>query len=111
MSDKVATALNSEYNSLFNMVRISGTTRLDRVQHIVGSGTGVLDFAVEGESEYYTWEESEDADWEIEDASRVENIEEDRFIMYPAGEYFTCEIEGGSEGVRDGSVRCWSESE
>jgi len=90
------------------MVRISEPTRLDRVQHIVGSGTGVLDFAVEGESEYYTWEGSEDADWEVDGVGRVENIEEDRFIMYPAGESFVCEVEEGASG---GVVRCWSNSE
>jgi hypothetical protein len=27
---------------------------LKRVEHILGSGTGMLDFAVAGESEYYT---------------------------------------------------------
>lgn len=39
------------------MARITQSTRLDRVQHIVGSGSGMLDFAVEGEDDYYTWDE------------------------------------------------------
>lgn len=88
------------------MVRVSAPACLDRVRHIVGSGTGVLEFAVEGESEYYTWEGSEDADWEVDGIGRVENIEEDRFIMYPSSEYFVCEIELTSDA---GSlVRCWN---
>lgn len=90
------------------MARISPPARFDRVEHIVGSGTGVLEFAVEGESEYYTWEGREDAEWEVESVGRVENIEEDRFIMYPAGESFVCEVEAGASGD---VVRCWSESE
>lgn len=91
------------------MTRISQTTRLDRVQHIIGSGTGVLDFAVEGEDGYYTWDGTEEADWEVEDVDHVENIEEDRFIMYPEGEFFVCEIESAGEERNEGPVRCWCE--
>lgn len=70
------------------MARISQTTRLERVQHIIGSGTGTLDFAVEGDESYNTWDGLEDADWQVEDVASVENIEEDRFIMYPEGDFF-----------------------
>jgi len=82
------------------MARITQSTRLSRVQHIVGSGTGVLDFAVDGEDGYYTWDGNEDADWEIEDVASVENIDEDRFILYPEGEFFVCEIESQGERSR-----------
>jgi len=77
----------------------------------MGSGTGVLEFAVEGEREYYTWEGSEDEKWEVNDVGQVENIEEDRFIMYPAGEYFICEIEliSDSKDVDESRARCWSD--
>jgi hypothetical protein len=93
------------------MVEITGPTRLNRVEHIIGSGTGVLDLSVVDESEYRTWIGSENADWEITGVERVENIEEDRFIIYPEEEYFICEIEaevgsGDSSGTR---VRCWTE--
>lgn len=91
------------------MTRISQPTRLDRVQHILGSGTGMLDFAVEQENDYYTWDGNEDADWQIEDVASVENIDEDRFIMYPEGEYFVCEIESESEDQNTGLVHCWCE--
>lgn len=85
-------------------IRISQTTRLDRVQHILGSGSVILDFAVEGESGYYTWDGTEDSNWEVEDVDRVENVEEDRFIMYPEGKFFVCEIESkGEEGMPDRS--------
>lgn len=67
------------------MARITQSTRLSRVQHIVGSGTGVLDFAVDGEDDYYTWDGNEDADWEVEDVASIQNIDEDRYIMYPEG--------------------------
>jgi len=90
------------------VTRISAPACLNRVRHIIGSGTGVLEFAVEGESEYYAWEGNEDADWEVDDVGQVENIEEDRFIMYPSGESFVCEVEEGASG---GVVRCWSETE
>lgn len=91
------------------MVRISQTTRLERVQHIIGSGTGTLDFAVEGDESYNTWDGLEDADWQVEDVASVENIEEDRFIMYPEGDFFTCEIESNGEEGNKGPVHCWCE--
>lgn len=91
------------------MVRISGATRLDQVEYILASGTGVLDFAVEGEDGLSTWEGTEEADWEVEDAGLVENTEEDRFIIYPEGEYFVCEIESATENTEDSQVRCWCE--
>jgi hypothetical protein len=91
------------------MTRITQSTRLSRVQHIVGSGTGILDFAVEGEDGYYTWEGNEDANWTIEDVGSVENTDEDRFIMYPDGDFFVCEIESQSEEQNAGQVHCWSE--
>jgi len=53
------------------MARITQSTRLSRVQHIVGSGTGVLDFAVDGEDDYCTWDGNEDAEWEVEDVVSV----------------------------------------
>jgi len=91
------------------MARITQSTRLSRVQHIVGSGTGVLDFAVDGEDGYYTWDGNEDADWEIEDVASVENIDEDRFILYPEGEFFVCEIESQGQEQNTGPVHCWCE--
>lgn len=91
------------------MARISQTTRLERVQHIIGSGTGILDFAIEGDESYYTWDGLEDADWQIEDVASVENIKEDRFIMYPEGDFFTCEIESEGEEGNTGPVHCWCE--
>lgn len=89
------------------MARISQTTCLENVEHILGSGTGTLDFAVGGENSYYTWEGSEDADWTVEDVAHVENVEEDRFILHPKGEYFTCEIDADAEEENKGPVRCW----
>lgn len=91
------------------MPRISQTTRLDHVEHIIGSGAGILDFAVEGEDGYYTWEGNENADWEVENVDLVENGEEDRFVLFPEGEYFTCEIGAKGEEENDGPVRCWCE--
>lgn len=91
------------------MARITQSTRLSRVQHIVGSGTGVLDFAVDGEDSYYTWGGNEDADWEVEDVASVENIDEDRFILYPEGEFFVGEIESQGEEQNAGPVHCWCE--
>jgi hypothetical protein len=91
------------------MPLIAQKTRLDRVEHILGSGTGVLDFAVDGQSEYTTWRGTEDADWEVNDVARVENVEEDRFIIYPEGEYFICEIDADMEEGNTGPVRCWCE--
>jgi len=92
------------------MTRISQSVSLERVEHVAGSGVGTLDFAVEGDSSYHTWEGDEDADWTIEDVARVENIEEDRVIMYPRGDYFTCEIDADAEEGNEGTVRCWCES-
>lgn len=89
------------------MPKITRTTRLERVEHIIGSGVGILDFAVEGEDGYYTWNGNEDADWTVEDVDRVENIEEDRLIMYPKSQYFTCEIGASAEEANSGPVRCW----
>lgn len=91
------------------MTRIAQSVKLRRVEHILGSGSGTLDFAVEGESDYLTWDGEEGADWEITDVGYVENAEEDRFILFPEGEYFTCEIEADSEERNVGPVRCWSE--
>lgn len=91
------------------MARISQSTRLEEVEHILGSGTGILDFAIAGESGYRTWEGSEDADWTVEDVDYVENVDEDRFILYPDGEHFTCEIDADAEDENGGPVRCWSE--
>lgn len=91
------------------MSRITQPTRLERVDYILGSGTGVLDFALQGESSYATWEGDEEVDWEIDDVSHVENAEEDRFIIYPRGEHFVCEIRIGTEEESTGSVRCWCE--
>lgn len=91
------------------MPRIVQRTTLEKVEHILGSGVGTFDFAVEGESEYYTWIGTEDADWEIEDVARVENADEDRFVLYPAGDYFTCEIAATGEEWNEGPVRCWCE--
>lgn len=82
--------------------------RLNKVEHILGSGGGVLDFAIEGQNEYETWVGPEDADWIVDGVDSVENVEEDRFVMYPEGSYFVCEID--PEGSDDGqTVRCWSE--
>ena len=67
----------------------------------------MLDFAVQGEDDYYTWDGSEDADWEIEGVASVENIEEDRFIMYPEGDVFTCEIKSEGGERNPGPVYCW----
>lgn len=91
------------------MSRIAQNRRLDRVQHIVASGTGILDFAVEGESGYYTWDGQENADWKVDDVGYIENIEEDRFIIYPNKEFFICEIDSEREEGNDGPVRCWCE--
>lgn len=91
------------------MPRISKTTKLERVEHIIGSGTGVLDFAVENENGYQTWECNEESDWEIQDVERVGNFEEGRFIFHPDGEFFTCEVESEGEEGNSGPVRCWCE--
>lgn len=80
--------------------------RLEDVEHVLGSGNGVLDFAVEGRNEFVTWWGTEDAKWTVEDVERIENADEDRFIVFPEGEYFTCEIEVEDEGYNSGPVRC-----
>lgn len=92
------------------MTVISQKTVLRDVEYIIGSGSSTLDFAVEGEEDYYTWHGVEDADWEVEDVGHVENIKEDRFIMYPIGEMFTCEIEASEDEFNHGPVRCYCES-
>jgi hypothetical protein len=84
--------------------------RLERVEHILASGTGTLDFAVEGEESYYTWRGTEDADWTVEDVGRVENVEEDRILLEPEGDYFTCEITADGEEHNSGPVRCYCPS-
>jgi len=91
------------------MPTITQRTRLDHVEHILGSGTGTLDFAVEGESGYYTWHGAEDVDWEVNDVATVKNSDEDRFIIYPDGDYFTCEITADGEEYNTGPVQCWCE--
>jgi hypothetical protein len=88
---------------------VSQTTVLHDVEHIIGSGNGTLDFAVKGEDGYYTWNGVEDADWDVEDVDRIENTEEDRFIVYPVGETFTCEIDAGEDELNHGPVRCYCE--
>lgn len=87
---------------LSTMTRITQTTRLERVEYILGSGIGTLDFAIEGEDAYYTWEGKEDADWDVEDIKSIENADEDRFLIFPEQKYFTCEID-----VERDVVRCW----
>jgi hypothetical protein len=91
------------------MPRIARPVKLERVEHILGSGSGTLDFAVDGEPDYLTWDGGEDAEWEITDVERIENAEEDRFILYPQGNYFTCKIEADSEEHNAGPVHCWCE--
>jgi len=91
------------------MTTIAQKTRLDHVEYILGSGTGTLDFAVEGESDYYTWHGAEDADWEFNNVDTIENADEDRFIIYPEADYFTCEITADGEEHNTGPVRCWCE--
>lgn len=93
------------------MPLITEKTVLSDVEHILGSGTGILDFAIEGEDSYYTWRGTEDADWTIEDVDRVENSDEDRFIIYPAGESFTCEIAVTDSEHNTGPVRCYCDSD
>ena len=89
------------------MSSISENTVLTEVEYILASGTGTLDFAIEGEEGYYTWRGSEEADWEVKDVESVQNVEEDRFMIYPEDDYFVCEIEAGSEENNLGPVRCY----
>lgn len=91
------------------MTVVSQKTVLRDVEYILGSGNGTLDFAVAGEDDYYTWNGVEDADWSVEDIKRVENVEEDRFILYPIGQTFTCEIEASEDEFNPGPVRCYCE--
>ncbi|WP_158056010.1 hypothetical protein [Halorussus halophilus] len=86
------------------MPRVSEGTKLTQVEHILASGSATLDFAVKGENNYYTWEGPENADWTAENVLRVENDDEDRLILFPENEYFTCEVEHDSNGVE--IVRC-----
>lgn len=80
------------------MRRVSQGTKLTRVEYILGSGTGVLDFAVQGEDDYYTWEGTENDDWSIKNVGRIENDSEDRFTVFPEEGYFTCEISLDEKG-------------
>jgi hypothetical protein len=91
------------------MPQVSQRTVLEKVEHILASGTGTLDFAVEGENQYYTWRGTEEADWSVEDVKRIENSEEDRFIIYPEEDYFTCEIEAETDENNTGPVNCYCE--
>jgi hypothetical protein len=88
---------------------ITEDTVLERVEHIEGSGRGTLDFAVADEAQTYKWFGIEDAEWQIEGVSHVENVEEDRFLLYPRGDFFTCDIAADSEEYNPGPVHCWSE--
>lgn len=89
------------------MVDVSQGSKLTDVEHILGSGTGTLDFAVKGENTYYTWDGTEEATWDIEGVEKATNDDEDRFIMFPQGESFTCEITLNENGEE--TVHCWSE--
>ena len=91
------------------MSTISQSTRLERVEHVLGSANGVLDFAVEGRNEHVTSWGTDDAEWTVEDVDRIESAEEGRFIIFPEGDYFVCEIEAESEEHNTGPVRCWCE--
>lgn len=88
------------------MLAVTDDLVLDRVEHILASGVGTLDFAVAGENEYYSWWGTEDADWTVENVGRIENVQEDRIILYPESEYFTCEIAADGEEDNHGPVRC-----
>jgi hypothetical protein len=91
------------------MPTITDDTRLERVEHILCSGTGILDFAMAGEKDYYTWRGNENAEWTAEGVASVENDDEDRMIIYPSGEFFVCDISADREEENSGPVRCWSE--
>lgn len=82
---------------------------LENVEHILSSGSGVLDFAVSDKDEYYTWWGTEKADWEIDGVSHIENAEEDRIAIYPAEDTFYCEISASGEEFNTGPVKCVSE--
>jgi hypothetical protein len=57
------------------------------MEHVLGMGTGTLDFVIDGGSGYYTWHGAEDADWKIRDVATLQNEDEDRFIIYPEDDY------------------------
>jgi hypothetical protein len=91
------------------MTTITTDVRLDSVEHILANGSGTLDFAVAGEDGYTTWRGTEDADWNFDDVGGVENVDEDRFIVYPDGEYFVCDVNAAGEEQNPGPVECWCE--
>ena len=91
------------------MPTITEDTLLERVEYIEGSGRGTLDFAVDGEVQTHTWYGIEDAEWWVEGAARIENGGEDRFFIYPSGNFFTCDITADGEQGNQGPVHCWSE--
>lgn len=101
-----STDISVTYHYFTNM-KIDETTKLTAIEFILGSGAGTLDFAVEGDEEYYTWSGEEDSEWTIEDTDRVENDEEDRFILHPEDNFFTCIVDVTDEG-KD-TVNCWCE--
>ncbi|WP_273838076.1 hypothetical protein [Halococcus sp. PRR34] len=82
---------------------------LEDVEHILSSGSGVLDFAVSSEDEYYTWWGTEKSNWEISGVGHIENAEEDRMAIYPIGDAFYCEISADGEEFNTGPVKCVSE--
>lgn len=89
------------------MPTIAEDVILEEVEHILASGTGVLDFAVADEESYYTWWGAEDADWEVSDVESVENVEEDRMLIHPEKDFFRCEISAEDEEQNMGPVRCY----
>lgn len=91
------------------MPTISQRTVLHEVEHILASGNGTLDFAVSGENNYYTWHGDEDSEWTVEDVDRIENVEEDRLVIYPEEEFFTCEIAAAQSEFNPGPVHCYCE--
>lgn len=91
------------------MPTIASSVTLEAVEHIEASGSGVLDFAVRGDDATYTWWGVEDADWSVEGVASVENIEEDRIIIYPSGDSFVCQITADGEEGNTGPVTCVSE--
>jgi hypothetical protein len=70
--------------------------RPSRVQRIVGSGTEILNFAVDGKEDYYTWDGNEEADRKIEYVASVQNIVEYRFIIYSGGRSWFAKSNHGS---------------
>ncbi|WP_435319009.1 hypothetical protein [Haloarchaeobius sp. TZWSO28] len=85
---------------------IDSPCRLEEVEHIEASGTGTLDFAVANRNVSLTWDGVEDADWVVEGVAKVENIDEDRILLYPQGKFFICDIEADREEGNLGPVRC-----